>query len=68
MKNNSNYHDAFAALETLVRQIEDGEIQLDTLAEKVKEANDLVAFCEKKLRFIETGVKETIPIETTVIK
>jgi exodeoxyribonuclease VII small subunit len=45
---------AFGELKKLVDQIEDDEIQLDTLAEKVNEANELIQFCESKLRTIET--------------
>jgi exodeoxyribonuclease VII small subunit len=45
---------AFGKLKKLVDQIEDDEIQLDTLAEKVNEANELIQFCESKLRTIET--------------
>jgi len=60
MENDLTYHGAFAALEKLVSQIEDEEIQLDTLAEKIRQANELIKFCENKLRFIETEVKETI--------
>jgi exodeoxyribonuclease VII small subunit len=60
MKNNLTYQEAFAALEKLVNQIEDEEIQLDTLAEKVNEANGLILFCGNKLRNIETEVKEMV--------
>jgi exodeoxyribonuclease VII small subunit len=47
---------AFNQLKKLVNQIEDDEIQLDTLAEKVNEANELIQFCETKLRNIEAEV------------
>lgn len=43
---------AFSELEKLVEQIEDENIQLDTLADKVKEANELIKYCETKLRTI----------------
>lgn len=45
---------AFSELKKLVNQIEDDEIQLDTLAQKVDEANELIQFCETRLRTIET--------------
>ena len=51
------YGEAFAQLEKLVSQIEDDTIQLDTLAEKVKEANDLLQMCESRLRKIENDVR-----------
>ncbi len=51
------YNKAFTELEKLVEQIEDDTIQLDTLAAKVKEANELILYCETKLRSIEEDVK-----------
>ena len=56
MKTNLTYNQAFAKLEKLVTQLEDDHIQLDTLAEKVKQANELIALCENKLRIIEIDV------------
>ena len=55
---NMTYNEAFKQLSTLVEQIEDNEIQLDTLAEKVAQAKELIAFCETKLRTIENDVTE----------
>ena len=52
-----NYNTAFEQLENLVSEIEDKDIQLDTLADKVKRANELVAFCEQKLRGIERDIE-----------
>jgi len=54
------YNEAFNALEILVEEIETDEIQLDTLAEKVKEANDLIKFCETKLRKIDGDIKKVM--------
>ncbi|NOT74205.1 MAG: exodeoxyribonuclease VII small subunit [Cyclobacteriaceae bacterium] len=55
-----NYNEAYAALEKLVHELEDDSIQLDTLAEKVKKANELIAVCEGKLRNIENDVKKEL--------
>lgn len=52
----TTYNTAFAELEQLVAQIEDRDIQLDTLADKVKRANELIKFCEQKLRGIEGDI------------
>ena len=54
------YNEAFNALEILVEEIETDEIQLDTLAEKVKEANELIEFCETKLRKINGDIKKVV--------
>ncbi|MEO7311968.1 MAG: exodeoxyribonuclease VII small subunit [Chitinophagaceae bacterium] len=58
MTTNLSYTDALAALESIVEQIEDDSIQLDSLAEKVKQANELIQYCEAKLRNIEISVKD----------
>jgi len=52
------YDAAFSKLEELVEQLEDGNIQLDKLTAKVKQANELIAVCETKLRSIEKEVEE----------
>jgi exodeoxyribonuclease VII small subunit len=57
MTTNLSYTEAFASLEKIVEQIEDDSIQLDTLAEKVKQATELIQYCEAKLRGIESEVK-----------
>ena len=54
------YNEAFDALEILVAEIETDDIQLDTLAEKVKQANDLIKFCETKLRTIDKDIKKVV--------
>ncbi len=47
------FSNAFASLEKLVHEIEDDAILVDQLANKVKEANELIEFCELKLRGID---------------
>lgn len=57
MKKAMTYTEAYEKLEALVGELEDGDIPLDKLAEKIKEANDYISLCEKKLRQIELEVK-----------
>lgn len=54
MKSNLTFDKAFSDLTKLVDQIEGDTIQVDTLIEKVKQANELIKFCETKLRSIDT--------------
>ncbi len=54
------YNKAYTELTKLVEQIEDDEIQLDTLAEKVKQAKELIEYCETRLRTIDGEVKEVL--------
>ena len=57
METNLTFDKAFSELEKLVEQIEDENIQLDTLAEKVKAANELIRFCETRLRDIAAEIE-----------
>jgi len=57
MKNELTYSEAFSKLEDIVEQLEEGNIQLDKLSAKVKQANELIAICETKLRNIEAEIK-----------
>ena len=58
MKSEVSYSEAFAKLEKLVEELEDGNIPLDLLAAKIKEANELIGICETKLRGIEKEVND----------
>ncbi len=62
------YSLAFAKLEELVGQLEEGDIQLDKLTAKVNQANELIAICERKLRTIEGEVKKAAKTGTTLKK
>lgn len=57
---NLTYNKAYIDLSKLVDQIEDDKIQLDSLAEKVKQAKVLIEFCETKLRVIDKEVKAVL--------
>lgn len=59
MKNDLIYSEAYSKLEVLVEQLEEGNIPLDKLSAKVKQANELILICETKLRNIETEIKGT---------
>ncbi len=60
MKTDLTYSDAYVKLEELVAQLEGGNIPLDELSLKVKQANELISICENKLRNIQAEVNETI--------
>ncbi len=46
---NLTYTEAVAAIEEILQQIETGEMDIDELAEKVKQASELLKFCKGKL-------------------
>ena len=48
-KKKQTYSEAVARLEKIVSQIDNNELEIDALAEKIKEANEIIAFCTDKL-------------------
>jgi exodeoxyribonuclease VII small subunit len=54
------YSEAFEELQQLVKGMENGEISIDELAEKVKRANELVEICKNKLRNAEKEVNDAL--------
>jgi exodeoxyribonuclease VII small subunit len=58
MKTELNYTQAFLQLQSLVRQLEQGGIELNELTEKVEQANALIAICEAQLKQIEKDVNK----------
>jgi len=57
---NLTYNQAYNELSKLVDQVEDDKIQLDTLADKVKQAKELIDYCEMKLRSIDKDVEAVL--------
>ena len=43
------YSEAIAQLDEIVQLIDNTEVEIDQLADKIKEANKLIAFCSEKL-------------------
>jgi exodeoxyribonuclease VII small subunit len=56
MSEKINYTQAFEELQTIVNEIEQGEISVDELSEKVKRAVTLIKTCKEKLVATETDV------------
>lgn len=55
-----NYTEAFLELQKIVAEIEDGEISVDELSEKVKRAAFLIQICKKKLSATEEDVNSIL--------
>ncbi len=51
------YTEAMQRLEAILAQLEEGSSNVDTLADLVKEAAELVKFCREKLRKTEDEVQ-----------
>jgi exodeoxyribonuclease VII small subunit len=57
---NLTYEAAFKELQEISDEIERESVSIDVLADKVKRASELIAFCQSKLRDTETEVNNII--------
>lgn len=60
MSTKTNYTEAFEELQEIVSQIEEGEISVDELSEKVKRAATLIKICKTKLTTTEEDVDKIL--------
>ena len=60
MGSKPNYTEAFNELQDIVSVIEQGEISIDELEEKVKRAAELIKICKTKLRTTEEDVNKIL--------
>lgn len=56
MESNYNYSDAFSELQQIVSKIENGDINVDELADHIKRASQLIHICKSKLTASEEEV------------
>ena len=59
MEKKETYNEAVAKLRTIVEEIEKGELDVDVLTEKVKEATRLIKLCKEKLFKTDEEVKKS---------
>lgn len=52
------YSQALQQLEKIVAQIDSGELEIDQLADKIKEANAIIEFCNDKLTKADEEIKK----------
>lgn len=60
MNDQPNYADAFEELQQIVSEIEEGQISVDELSEKVKRAAHLITICKTKLSTTEEDVNRIL--------
>ncbi len=60
MDEHLTYEAAYNELVAITQEIESEEVSIDTLAEKVKRASVLIAFCQAKLKRTEKEVNNII--------
>lgn len=60
MKKTASYNESIAKLREIVSDIESGELDVDILSEKVKEASRLIKVCKDKLGKADEEVKKIL--------
>jgi len=60
MNDATNYTAAYEELQRIVSEIENGEISVDELSEKVKRATQLIRICKLKLTTTEEDVNKIL--------
>lgn len=54
------YEQALQRLEAIVRELEEGHLDLDALVDKVREAGELVRYCRDRLKGVSTELDELL--------
>lgn len=65
MKQKMTYTDAVREIEEILRQIEEGEPDVDQLTDKVKRVTTLIKFCKAKLKSAEEEINAILGEEDT---
>ena len=61
--NEFSYDAAMQELQSLVGQLQNDQIGVDALAEKVRQATDLIRLCREKLRQTEEDVNDALAVK-----
>lgn len=59
-KKSEGYAAAYDELQQILAALDQGDIDVDDLSEKVKRAADLIEFCQKRLKDTELQVKRVM--------
>lgn len=54
------YEEAISTLETIARQLEQNELPIDKIADRLREAQQLVAFCQQQLTVVDGEIQKII--------
>ena len=60
MNQETKYEAAFAELQTIVRQMENDELDIDQMAEQLKRAQELIKLCKDKLTKTDEEIKKIL--------
>ena len=60
MNQEMKYEKAYAELQTIVRQMENDELDIDQMAEQLKRAQELIKLCKDKLAKTDEEIKKIL--------
>ena len=60
MKQEQKYEAAFAELQTIVRKMENDELDIDQMSEQLKRAQELIKLCKDKLTKTDKEIKKIL--------
>ena len=60
MKKNMKYEEAIRQLESIVQQMENNELDIDSLSTQLKTAQELIRFCQDKLTRTDREIKKIL--------
>lgn len=63
MKQEIKYEAAFAELQTIVRRMENNELDIDQMSEQLKRAQQLIKLCKDKLTKTDEEIKKILAEE-----
>lgn len=58
-----SYEEAMKELQSIVQALQEGHINMDTLAERAGRAAELIRLCRERLRLVEAELDELFPEE-----
>lgn len=59
-KKEMTYKEALGRIREIVAEIERGDLDVDLLSDRVKEASRLLRFCDDKLRRVDADVRQAL--------
>ena len=58
-----SYEEALRELQSIVQELQEGQINMDTLAERARRAAELIRLCRERLREVEEELETLFPEE-----
>lgn len=65
MKKNFKYEEAVEQLEQIVRKMENDELDIDSLTDELRKAQELIKLCKEKLTSADAEIKKMLEKDKT---